>query len=148
MAKLIGKGTKLFVENETTADQWDPVCFVDLTEPEPEWGEVETTDSCTTGKTRHFDATLLDNGTCEFSGNYDNDTESKAIAASLNTSFKAGEKRNFRIDHDQLDPGERKEFTGHLSKFIKPKYDGMEEKLKIAGSIRISGDITESDISA
>ena len=148
MAKLIGKGTKLYVENKVTTGQWDPICFVELTQPEPEWGEIEETDSCTPGKSREFGATLLDNGTASFIGNYDNDAASKAIAASLRESFNLGETRNFRIDHDQLDPGERQEFSGFLKKFVTPKFDGAEEKLKIMGDIRITGEIVTSDISA
>jgi hypothetical protein len=147
MAKLIGKGTKLFVENVVTPGQWDSICFTELTEPEGEWGEVETTDSCTTGKVKEFTSGLLDNGTFSFVGHYDNEAADKAIAASLQTSFDAGTTRNFRIDATQLSTGERKEFTGFLKKFSKPNYAGSEEMLQISGEIRISGAIVPSDIS-
>lgn len=146
MAQYIGKGTKLFVENDTTADQWDVICFVELTEPEAEWGEVEVTDSCTVGKSREKLLTLLDEGSCSFTGIMDDGAAELAIIQDLDASFRAGDLRNFRIDNTQSTVGTRKSFSGYLKKFNAAKFDGLEESLKVSGDVLITGPLVTSNI--
>lgn len=146
MATYIGKGTKLYVENRTTPGQFDLLCFIELTQPEPEVGEIETTDSCTPGIEREFEPTLIDNGT--FSGvmKFDDDAAEKAKVDDLRVSFKAREIRKFRVDHEQTMPGQRQEFDGFFKKFIGPKFDGFEENLKVMFDLRVTGSVLDSDI--
>jgi hypothetical protein len=146
MAQYIGKGTKLFIENSTTADQWDVICFVELTEPEGVWDVIEVTDSSTTGKSREKMTTLLDEGSCSFTGIMDDASAELAIVQDLDTAYRASDLRNFRIDNTQSTVGTRKEFSGYLTKFNAAKFDGLGESLKVAGEIVLTGPLVVSNI--
>lgn len=131
-------GTILEVKDPTTS-QWKTLCGItDFSGPTSSRGEIDTTSLCSTAKEHDLD--IPDYGTLTLNGMSLPGSESHRL---LDDLFRTAEKTRFRItlvDDGMGNGAVVMEFNARVS--AKPLTAGKGDVLKIAVTLRLSGDVT------